>query len=435
MAWKPEFIFLITVSTAVDFIIAKKIYKTSKKKKRKLLLSAGIIFNLSLLAAFKYLNFFSQSIKDTFDLFNIFINVPIFNILLPVGISFYTFQTISYSIDVYRKNIKPENNFITFALFVSFFPQLVAGPIERAGKLIPQLSLNAKFEYKRISSGLKLMFWGFFKKIVIADNISNYVDSVFSHSEYFKGLTIIVAMIFFTFQIYCDFSGYSDIAIGASRIMGVNLSLNFRHPFISKSIREFWRNWHITLHKIINLYLYRPLFNIPKLKTHTYFIILITFIFSGLWHGANFTFIVWGMYSAIMLILEYILLKKIKNKNLENNKKIISIRVLYTFVSVVFGFMIFRADSMAEFYTLFINIFNTDYQIANVWFIGKIKFVIIIILISLVTYVQIIETKHDFIEFISRKTIFVRYFIYYISLLVFILYGNFGLEEFMYFRF
>jgi D-alanyl-lipoteichoic acid acyltransferase DltB (MBOAT superfamily) len=277
--------------------------KIKSKAKRKKWLYLSLVSNLGILFGFKYFNFFSENIQLIFNQYNILYEVPFFNALLPVGISFYTFQTLSYTIDVYNNKTQAQKHLGVFAVYVSFFPQLVAGPIERSNHLLPQFFEKHEFSYSRVKSGLQKMLWGFYKKIVIADNLAILVDGVYNNIDNYSGIALIVATIFFTFQIYCDFSGYSDIAIGSARVMGFELRENFKRPYFSKSIQEFWQRWHITLSSWFKDYLYIPLGGNRVIKWKWYYNILITFLLSGLWHGANWTFIIWGGLHGSYLIL------------------------------------------------------------------------------------------------------------------------------------
>ena len=302
MCWKPEYIFLILFSTIVDYYCGLKMEGAQNRTYKKLFLTLSLFTNLSVLFAFKYLNFFSDSIRYILNEFNIFYNIPYFNVLLPVGISFYTFQTLSYTIDVYRGQKKAEKHLGVFALYVSFFPQLVAGPIERSTRLLPQLKKENSFDYLRFKNGLLLMLWGFFKKIVIADRLAVLVNTVYNNPIDYQGITLIIATIFFAFQIYCDFSAYSDIAIGASKIMGYDLMKNFNRPYFSKSIAEFWRRWHISLGSWFRDYLYFFLGGNKKGQLIWYKNLMLVFLISGLWHGANWTFVIWGFLHGFYMI-------------------------------------------------------------------------------------------------------------------------------------
>ncbi|MCK4980140.1 MAG: MBOAT family protein, partial [Candidatus Delongbacteria bacterium] len=257
--WDWRFLSLIFLSSIIDFIVGIKLSNTEKKSLRKFYLLASISANLGFLGFFKYYNFFSENFADAFSLFGISIDPTRLNIILPVGISFYTFQTLSYTIDVYKRKFEPTSDFIAFSAFVSFFPQLVAGPIERASHLLPQFYKKRTFNYAEAVDGLRQILWGLFKKIVIADNCAELADRIFKNSESYSGVTLILGTIFFSFQIYADFSGYSDIAIGTSRLLGFNLKRNFAFPYFSRDIAEFWRRWHISLSSWFRDYLYIPL--------------------------------------------------------------------------------------------------------------------------------------------------------------------------------
>lgn len=292
MCWNYKYIILIAASTIIDYIAGICIYHTRKKYLKTLFLLTSLMTNLGLLFFFKYFNFFGDSFNYVFEKFNIFYRVPAYHFLLPVGISFYTFQTLSYTIDIYKEGHKPEYHFGKFALFVSFFPQLVAGPIERSTNLLPQFHKNFTFDYNRIKSGIVQMCWGFFKKVVIADRLAEYVNAVYNNASDYQGLPLIIATVFFAFQIYCDFSGYSDIAIGSAKILGYDLMQNFRRPYLAVNIQDFWRRWHISLSTWFRDYVYIPLGGSRVKKLRWHFNLFITFLISGLWHGAEWTFII-----------------------------------------------------------------------------------------------------------------------------------------------
>jgi len=302
MCWNYNYIILILISTFIDYFAGLGMGKTKVQLKKNLLLILSLTANLGLLFFFKYLNFFSVNLNAFFDQINIFYNVPQYDYLLPVGISFYTFQTLSYTIDVYSGKKEPEKHFGIFALYVSFFPQLVAGPIERSTRLLPQFYKHYKIDYVRIRDGVLLMVWGFFKKVVIADRLSEYVNTVYNNADNYGGFHDIIATFFFGTQIYCDFSGYSDIAIGSAMVLGYDLMLNFRRPYLSRSIKEFWSRWHISLSTWFRDYLYIPLGGNRVVKWRWYYNLFITFLISGLWHGANWTFVVWGALHGFYLL-------------------------------------------------------------------------------------------------------------------------------------
>lgn len=351
--WDWRFLSLILFSTIVDYLIGQKLRTEENQTKRKTLLWASILVNLGFLGFFKYYNFFLDNFITAFSFFGTDIKANSLNIILPVGISFYTFQTLSYTIDVYKRKLEPTKDFIAFSAFVSFFPQLVAGPIERATHLLPQFYKKRTFDYSKAVDGMRQIFWGLFKKIVIADNCAGYANLIFNNSDGYSGSTLVLGALFFTFQIYCDFSGYSDIAIGTSRLFGFDLKRNFNFPYFSRDIAEFWRRWHISLSTWFRDYLYIPLGGSRGgtwMKVRNTFII---FIVSGFWHGANWTFIVWGALNAI-----YFLPLLLSNKNRVNigpvaeGRLLPSIKelsfILLTFCLTVFAWIFFRAENIGH---------------------------------------------------------------------------------------
>ncbi|MEO0581018.1 MAG: MBOAT family O-acyltransferase [Bacteroidota bacterium] len=349
MCWKAEYIILIVFSTLVDYFAARQMVRIQEKKKRRLFLYLSLLSNLGLLFFFKYWNFFSGETRALLDSWNIMADVPTFQLLLPVGISFYTFQTLSYTIDVYNGKLEPEKNLGRFALYVSFFPQLVAGPIERATHLLPQLRQTFDFDYQRVVSGLQQMLWGFFKKVVIADRLAVYVNEIYASPGDENGLALLLATYFFAFQIYCDFSGYSDIAIGAARVMGYDLMENFRTPYLSKSIREFWSRWHISLSTWFRDYLYIPLGGNRVPQVRWFLNLFIVFVVSGFWHGANWTFLIWGALHGSYLVAE-ILWKRLPFAQFRGMppqfKSILAIGT--TFHLTLLAWVFFRANSLED---------------------------------------------------------------------------------------
>lgn len=307
MSWEPSYILLIVFSTSIDYFVSRFLTANPDRKKAKKGLLISIVMNLTLLFSFKYYDFFQSILQALLDLFGKTYSWHKSSFLLPVGISFYTFQTLSYSIDVYRKKIQPEKHFGKFALFVAFFPQLVAGPIERAGKLIPQLTQKKEFiSNETISHAAQLIIWGLFKKVVVADNLAILVDHIYNYPQFQNGGTLAFTTILFTIQIYADFSGYTDIAIGSAKLFGVNLSKNFKTPYFSQSINEFWKRWHITLSQWLRDYVYIPLGGNKKGRIRQLINLFITFFLAGLWHGASFTFVIWGLIHASLVVLEKI---------------------------------------------------------------------------------------------------------------------------------
>ncbi len=427
MCWKVDYIILIIASTVIDYTCSNKMSKLNNQKSKKPWLIASIISNLSILFGFKYFNFFSENIQLIFDNYNIFYEMPFFNVLLPVGISFYTFQTLSYTIDVYNNKTAAQKHLGVFAVYVSFFPQLVAGPIERSNHLLPQFFKEHDFSYKRVKSGLEKMLWGFFKKIVIADNLAILVDGIYNNVDSYSGIALIIATIFFTFQIYCDFSGYSDIAIGTAKVMGFELRENFKRPYFSKSIREFWQRWHITLSTWFRDYVYISLGGNRVIKWRWHYNILITFLLSGLWHGANWTFIIWGALHGFYLITALILskpkekiFKMITNISPLTNK---IVDVFLTFILVAFAWIFFRANSLSDAIYVITNLFSDFDSITNtntfkMQFrgIGLYTDDIIkncILIIMLITY-SLYERDGNVWEKMNKKPRWFRWVIYYI---------------------
>lgn len=353
--WDFRFLSLILLSTIVDYIVGYNIPKQSSKKLQKLLLYLSVLTNLGILGFFKYYNFFVDSWVDLFNSIGYEIkSLWTLNIILPVGISFYTFQTMSYTIDIYKKKLEPTKDFISFASFVAFFPQLVAGPIERASNLLPQILKKREFQYEQGVQGLKLILWGMFKKIVIADQLAPIVDEIFSNYNDLGGGMLFLGAFYFAFQIYCDFSGYSDIAIGTSKLFGFEIMSNFRFPYFSRNIGEFWRRWHISLSTWFRDYLYIPLGGSKEGKWRSLRNILIIFIVSGLWHGANWTFIFWGLFHSILFIPSFIFKTNRKhigstigeNSFLPSSKEFF--QVVKTFSLVTIGWVFFRSETLGD---------------------------------------------------------------------------------------
>lgn len=351
--WDFRFLSLILFSTLLDYTIGLGLLNQESKKIRKVLLWTSIIVNLGFLGFFKYYNFFIDNFITAFSFLGIEIKPNTLNIILPVGISFYTFQSMSYIIDVYRKKLEPVKDIIAFSAFISFFPQLVAGPIERATHLLPQFYKKRVFDYAKAVDGMRQVLWGLFKKVVIADNCAEHANIIFNNSNDYSGSTLVIGALFFTFQIYGDFSGYSDIAIGTSRLFGFDIMRNFNFPYFSRDIAEFWRRWHISLSTWFRDYLYIPLGGSQGgkwMKVRNTFII---FIASGIWHGANWTFIIWGVLNAIYFLP--LLLTNNNRNNLDtiaNDKLFPNVKefflMIFTFSLTVFAWIIFRAENIGH---------------------------------------------------------------------------------------
>jgi len=308
--WDWRFCLLLFASTLVDFYLGDKIYRSKNKRNRKRLLTLSLVFNLGLLFVFKYFDFFVSSFTDMFSIQAAdFLHI---NILLPVGISFYTFQTLSYTIDIYRDQQKPAENFVDFALFISFFPQLVAGPIERAKVMLPQLSKRLHPTKKQLKEGVVLIILGLFRKVIIGDAAGRYVDHIYDDPELYKSIEILTAFLLFTVQVYADFSGYSRIARGLAKMLGVNLSINFNQPFFSKNISEFWRRWHITLSTWLRDYLYLPLGGNRLGENRKSINLMIVMVIGGVWHGAGWNFMIWGAFHGFLLLIYNLFVKNVK---------------------------------------------------------------------------------------------------------------------------
>ncbi|TVZ56221.1 D-alanyl-lipoteichoic acid acyltransferase DltB (MBOAT superfamily) [Lutibacter sp. Hel_I_33_5] len=438
--WDWRFLSLIIFSSSVDFLVGFYLNKIHNIKTRKLLLLTSIFVNLSLLGFFKYFNFFAESFTEVFTLMGKSIEISRLNIILPVGISFYTFQTLSYSIDVYRRKIRPTRNILSFFSFVCFFPQLVAGPIERAQNLLPQFYKKRKFIYKNAVDGLRQILWGLFKKVVIADNSAIVVNLVFDNYLNLNGSTLFIGAIFFAFQIYADFSGYSDIAIGTSRLFGFNLQQNFSFPYFSRDVAEFWRRWHISLSTWFRDYLYIPLggnrgSTLKKVRN-----IFTIFIISGFWHGANWTFITWGFLNACYF-LPFLITKKNRNHlnivaqdNMFPSVKEV-FQMLSTFILTVFAWIFFRSKSIKDAVNYINEIFSISFFEMPDNF-GGIEALKTLILICLFMMFEWFGRRNKYgIEKIGLKwNSFIRYSFYF-SLIILIFIFSQDNMQFIYFQF
>ncbi|MFN8429803.1 MAG: MBOAT family O-acyltransferase [Spirosomataceae bacterium] len=393
LVFKPIYILILLVTIVVDYFAGIWIAKTEGKK-RKWLLILSLISNIGFLAFFKYWNFLNNNLTILLGLMGIHNPLPDYALELPIGLSFHTFQAMSYTIEVYRRNQKPEKDFIIYSLYVMFYPQLVAGPIERPQNLLPQFHTNIKYNFENLKAGLMMMAWGLFKKVVIADRLSVMVDYCYDNPTSFSGLTLLVATIFFAFQIYCDFSGYSDIAIGAARTMGFKLMTNFDAPYLSKSISEFWRRWHISLSTWFKDYLYIPLGGNRVGEMRLYINYLIVFTVSGLWHGAAWTFIIWGFLHGFYLVFAIIRKKYFSIKFPE----IPLLSTLTTFVLVTVAWVFFRAKGLGNARVILTKIITLDDFSRFEMPFSKAEFlfswVLILILFLKDIYVKEISTKH-----------------------------------------
>lgn len=434
--WDWHFLSLLILSSIVDFTIGLKLEAETNERKRKNILWISIFLNLGFLGFFKYCNFFLDSFVSAFSFFGTEIQVDSLHIVLPVGISFYTFQSMSYTIDVYRRELKATHNFIDFVAFVSFFPQLVAGPIERATNLLPQFYTKRVFNYQNAVDGMRQILWGLFKKIVIADNAAEYANLIFNNSADYSGSTLVLGAVFFAFQIYGDFSGYSDIAIGTSRLFGFNLMKNFSFPYFSRDIAEFWRRWHISLSTWFRDYLYIPLGGSQggtSMKVRNTFII---FIVSGFWHGANWTFIAWGALNAI-----YFLPLLLANKNRTNLGVVAQgeylpsvpdfFRILLTFSLTVLAWVFFRADNISHAFSYISNIFTSSLFSMPVVFPKKV--VLAILIFTIIEWLGR-ENEYAIADFKIYRSSVLRYGFYY-ALIFFIIFYRGKEQQFIYFQF
>lgn len=438
--WDWRFLFLVLFSTIVDYFIAIWINQSESSKQRKLLLFTSMAVNLGFLGFFKYYNFFLDNFIMAFSFFGIPFSATSLKIILPVGISFYTFQTMSYTIDVYQRKLEASKDFISFASFVSFFPQLVAGPIERATNLLPQFYTERKFNYSHATEGMRQILWGLFKKIVIADNSAEFANLIFNNSESYNGSTLVIGALFFTFQIYGDFSGYSDIAIGTSKLFGFSLMRNFAFPYFSRDIAEFWRRWHISLSTWFRDYLYIPLggsIGGTWMKVRNTFII---FIVSGFWHGANWTFIVWGFLNACYFLP--LLLTNNNRANLDivaKGKIFPSItdfsKIIMTFCLTVIAWIFFRSDNLGHAFSILIEIFSKSiFELPN--FGGKTDAAIISMVIVFFLLIEWMGRENQFpISGLDKKIGKIPATIFYIFIgtMIFLFSGQ--EQAFIYFQF
>ena len=438
--WDWRFLSLIMISTVVDYTVGLELKRNNSRKIRKALLIISLMVNLGLLGVFKYYNFFLDSLYDVIPGLKAIMGFNTLQIVLPVGISFYTFQTLSYTIDVYKRKIEPTTNFIAFATFVAFFPQLVAGPIERATHLLPQFLSKRIFNYENAVDGMRQILWGLFKKIVIADNCAETANLIFNNSGEYGGSTLLLGAVFFAFQIYGDFSGYSDIAIGTAKLFGINLMRNFAFPYFSRDVAEFWRRWHISLSTWFRDYLYIPLGGSRGNKFEQIRNIFIIFTVSGFWHGANWTFIIWGILNAIYFLP--LLLSKKNRKNIETiakDRSFPTIKELFnmvlTFTLIVFAWIFFRAENISHAIQYISNIFSLSlFNIPD--FQGRGKAFVTLLLLSFFIVVEWNGRKQRYalqkLGINWNKSL--RYALYYFFVIMIFWFGG-EEQEFIYFQF
>ncbi|MDA3894485.1 MAG: MBOAT family protein [Salinivirgaceae bacterium] len=433
--WDWRFLSLIIISSLVDYIVGQKLHIEEYKVKRKRLLLVSLVVNLGFLGFFKYFNFFVDSFVQSFALLGLELNPTTLNIILPVGISFYTFQTLSYTLDIYYKKMEPTKDIYAFFAFVSFFPQLVAGPIERAKNLLPQFYQNKKFDYNTFRSGLLLMLWGFFKKIVVADRLAIYVDEAYGDIANTSGLPAIMAVLFFAFQLYLDFSAYSDIAIGSARTLGFNLSTNFKRPYLAFSFSDFWKRWHISLSSWFKDYVYIPLGGNRVSNAKIYTNVMIVFLLSGLWHGASWNFVIWGGLNGLFILVfdRFIIAKKTSFK-----RRVLS--SLFISSCWALSLIFFRAQTFSDAILMFGNLFaSSDLSVFN-FGLAEQEFKFAVWLIIAITAIEIIiENKDDLYEFFITKHFVIRWVVYAALVAGIIMFGSYGVglndSNFIYFQF
>lgn len=457
LSWRVEYGILIVGSTLVAYGTGIAIEKAATERRKQLWLALAVVFNLGILFAFKYFNFLGTTLQQLFDATGLAWDVPLFRLLLPIGISFYTFQVVGYLIDVYRGDKQAERHLGVFALFVCFFPQLGAGPIERAGNLIPQFFEKHDFEYARVTDGLKQMFWGLFKKVVIADRLGVLVDTVYARPTEFEGFALLLATVFFVFQVYCDFSGYSDVAVGTAQVMGYRLTTNFNRPYAARSVPEYWRRWHISLTNWFNDYLYLP--TVVKRRGSgfplaTVWALMVTFTLSGLWHGAYWTFILFGVIHGTGLCLEVVTRKQRKRLTAWIPPRVYDVLCLFA----MFGFVccvdvLFRAKTVTEAaYIVPHMIFGTIGELSR-WVASGFSLSIasqmiqgvgmhrneIATAIALIVFLEIVQLYQSRVvirEWLQTRPTWQRWTVYYAMSIAFLFLGSFNSSvEFIYFQF
>ncbi len=441
MAFVPKYILILGFTIIIDYCAGIMIDKMKANNKR-IFLIISILANVGILFVFKYFNFFNENVTRVANLLHWNYPISSLSIILPIGLSFHTFQSMSYIIEVYRGNHKPEKHFGIYALYVMYYPQLVAGPIERPQNMLWQFHTEHKFDAKRTVDGLKLMAWGFFKKLVIADNLATIVNAAYKSPESISGLSLILATYFFAFQIYCDFSGYTDIARGASRIMGIELMQNFNLPYFSKTISEFWRRWHISLSSWFTDYVYISLGGNRCSKWKWHRNLMIVFLLSGLWHGAAWTYVIWGGLNGFYLVFA-LWTKGLREKithfikldrfpNIQNG-----VKVFISFNLICFSWIFFRATSFTSARFIIKKIFTDIGFNINLGAVGITRYqvVLCICIIAFLLAVQLIQRKKTLSEEIAKNPIALRWGLYYTALILFIIFGVFTTSSFIYFQF
>lgn len=443
----PPYLLILLGMICADYFFGLKIEQTKNKKQRKIFLFCSILLTVSILSFFKYFNFFNANLIEATKFINWNYSLESFKLIFPIGLSFHAFQSIAYVIEVYKKKQKAERNFIVYAQYIMFFPQLLAGPIERPQNMLHQYKKEHKFQYQRVVHGLRLILWGSFQKIVIADRLAVIVNSVYNQPQEYTGLTLIIATIFFAFQIFCDFAGYSNIARGAAKVLGIDLMVNFDKPYFSRSIREFWRRWHISLSTWFRDYIYIPLGGSNAQQARILFNILIVFLISGIWHGSSWTFVIWGILNGIYILIE-VLTQSIRKKLPE------WFQLILTFSLVCFAWIFFRANSVDDSFYIISHLFTgLEQQFIRlkmttldeiVLFIKQnnkilglnyIDLLIVLLAIMAMESIHFLQRTRSITKWFSGLPSSVRWSIYYTMAALILYYSAFKHEQFIYFQF
>jgi D-alanyl-lipoteichoic acid acyltransferase DltB (MBOAT superfamily) len=430
--WDPRFLSLLVLSTAMDYACGLAVDRIDDQRKRKMFVALSMALNLGMLGYFKYYNFFADSLQAALLRSGVHVKMSHLQVVLPIGISFYTFQSMSYVIDVYRRDIKPTRNFIQFAAFVSFFPHLVAGPIMRPTTLLPQIEKPRRFNLDQFYQGAYLIFWGLTKKVVVADNLALIVDDLFGRWQTIDGGLALIAIYAFAFQIYCDFSGYTDAARGIAKCLGIELALNFNLPYFATSPQDFWSRWHISLSTWLRDYLYIPLGGSRGSKVKLYRNLMLTMVIGGLWHGAAWTFVLWGFYQGLILVAHRLLrpwLDRVRPVDLVDRACWKALRIFVTFHLVCLGWLIFRAKSVPQIEGMLMAIATKAAIPASSYILPVALCILPLLLVQVVQYL----TKD--LDFIFRTPWYVRSVFYTACFYAFVLAGEFGGSQFIYFQF
>jgi D-alanyl-lipoteichoic acid acyltransferase DltB (MBOAT superfamily) len=441
MSWKIEYGLILAGSTLVTYMGGRQMAQCNRSRHKKLILAACLLVNLGALFFFKYFNFFSRSLSDALHAWDMTATMPTFELLLPVGISFYIFQSTGYVVDVYRGRTQPETHLGVYALFVAFWPQILSGPIGRANRLLPQLKASPAFSYSLAVEGLRLMLWGLFKKVVIADFLGIYVSRVYDHLGDHQGFPLIIAAAFYTVQIYCDFSGYTDMARGAAKVMGVDLMENFQRPYFAKSFRDFWQRWHISLSTWFRDYVYIPLGGRRVARWRWYHNLMITFLLSGLWHGANWTFVVWGALHGGFIVLEYVtggFQQRIADRLCADRASVLNkaIQVGITLVLVGLAWIFFRADSIADAWYVICHMVFLDLAQLGISVVGSASFGLSLFLIVILIGVDLKERRIRLYAALNRWPLWLRWAAYTTAGWAVAIATVFGVrQEYIYFQF